>query len=141
MSNTLAAAVDAAMDAEVAYARDRVPDGRGWAMPPRDQVERLAAAALKAASPPAIIKMDAETTPEMVEQLAARWKAVWERDKNKSPVILPPDELEDAPKLRAAAEVLERRMKLAGKRSFLISVWISAMRRTADRMEAKDRAG
>jgi hypothetical protein len=92
MSDGLAAALDAAMDAEVAYARDRVPDGRGWAMPPRDQVERLIAAALKAASPPAIIKMDAETTPEMLEQLAARWKAVWERDKGKPLRVLPPDE-------------------------------------------------
>jgi hypothetical protein len=44
------------MDAEVAYARDRVPDGRGWAMPPRDQVERLIAAALKVA--PRLVPVD-----------------------------------------------------------------------------------
>lgn len=39
-------AVDAALDAEAEYARTRQPDGRGHAMPPRDQVERLLAAAV-----------------------------------------------------------------------------------------------
>lgn len=39
------AIVDAAMAAEVEYARTRRPDGRGHAMPPRDQVRRLLEAA------------------------------------------------------------------------------------------------
>ena len=39
------AITDAAMDAEVEYARTRRPDGGGHAMPPRDQVRRLLAAA------------------------------------------------------------------------------------------------
>ena len=86
---------------------------------------------------PAVIKLNNHATPEEMTELAARWKAAWERGKNKPPVILPPDKLEDPQKLRAAAEVLERRMRLAGKRSFIISVWISAMRRAADQMEAK----
>lgn len=40
-----AAAVGAALDAEVAYAKDRWPDGGGHSMPPREQVARLIAGA------------------------------------------------------------------------------------------------
>lgn len=40
--------VDAVMKAEAGYARTRRPDGRGWGMPPRDQVERLVTAAIDA---------------------------------------------------------------------------------------------
>lgn len=38
-------AIDAAFAAEAEYARNRVPDGRGHSMPPRDQAERMLAAA------------------------------------------------------------------------------------------------
>lgn len=43
--NVLDAIIDAAMAAEAEYAKTRRPDGRGWGMPPRDQVRRLLAAA------------------------------------------------------------------------------------------------
>jgi hypothetical protein len=45
-TDTLSAAAMAAFQAEIAYAADRVPDGGGHAMPRRDQVERMVAAAL-----------------------------------------------------------------------------------------------
>src|SRR5260221_6596912 len=38
--------------------------------------------------PPAIIKLAGDITPEQLDELAARWKANWERDKNKPPVVL-----------------------------------------------------
>jgi hypothetical protein len=87
---------------------------------------------------PVIIKIEGgNLPPEVLDEIRRSWKANWERNKNKPPIVLPPDELGDAQKLRAAAEVLERRLRLAGKRSFLISVWARAMRRAADRWEAK----
>jgi hypothetical protein len=83
MSETLDAAVDAAMQAEAEYSRTRKPDGRGWGMPPRDQVERLVAGALPVIVP-AIRKMfAAEINPAKLLTLA-NWFDVDDAAKGKT---------------------------------------------------------